>query len=185
MAAASPRLFSMKAEEHSHGAEVPGEAGGDWEWRVAAAKFTPRRQAHSLLRNAGDAKCPCGIGNKWRQHAATPSRGAAMPRAGRVGPGSRAGRTALRVQQLIGVAWERRAAVNAASLANRMRLRQPRHFDGFPRLPERGGWFQARRKCPSPCSPKTACCLPASTMARRRNWRRGLDDSQGADNDPG
>ena len=79
MAAAGPGLLSMKAEEHSHGAEAPEEEGGDCEWRVAAAIFTPRRQAHSLLRNAGGAKCPCGNGDKWRQHAATPIRGAAMP----------------------------------------------------------------------------------------------------------
>ncbi len=39
----------MKTEEHSYDAEVPGEAGSDREWRVAAAMFTPRRQAHSLL----------------------------------------------------------------------------------------------------------------------------------------
>lgn len=56
MAAAGPGLFLMKADEHTNGAEVPGYAGGDWEWRVAVTIFTLCRQAHSLLRNAGDAK---------------------------------------------------------------------------------------------------------------------------------
>ena len=79
MAAARPGLFPMKADEHSHVAEVPGAVGGNREWRVAVAIFTPRRQAHELLRNAGDAKCPCGIGDQWRQHATSHSRGAAMP----------------------------------------------------------------------------------------------------------
>ena len=48
----------------SSGAEAPEEAGGDREWRVAAAIFTPRRQAHSLFRDDGDAKCLCGTGDK-------------------------------------------------------------------------------------------------------------------------
>ena len=34
--------------------------------------FTLRRQAHSFLRNAGEAKCPCGNGDKWRPQPATP-----------------------------------------------------------------------------------------------------------------
>lgn len=50
----------MKADELSNGTEAPGEAGGDREWRVAAANFTLRRQAHAPLHNASDAKCPCG-----------------------------------------------------------------------------------------------------------------------------